>query len=658
MNFLAWGLFFIFQYASADVAVRSETPNPQLERAEWISLNGPWNFGYGDEGPRNFGQSRTSELPFKIVVPFAPETTMSGIGNAEFEPEKDVVWYQRQVAVPATWDGRALLHFAAVDYEAEVFVNGKFVAHHRGGYAPFSVDLTGLISGDHFELQLRAYDPATSTQIARGKQEILRHEGNIFYDKSTGIRDSVWIERIENAFIRELYFLPKVDGQLTVEAEVAYANTAKKDPLSVEISVLREGQTVVSARASVKDGKAIMTMKVDDVQLWSPESPSLYTVTAKVLRSKVRPSGLKNRVVDTVQSYTGFKSIEKINGQIYLNGKALVQKLVLDQGYYPASGYTPANVSDMETDIKMAQAMGLNGARFHQQPPTAYKRYLADKLGYLYWIEMPSARDLRDSVARENFHHEAAELFKNHRNGVGFIVGVGYNETWGLWEMSPQQKGTEQVALARTVLPLLPPEVMFSPNDGWEQISGVDQSGNPVVELADISNRFILALHDYPERGQWLRDVYGDLHLEPKPGMHVPRGGGQGAAAFAEGYGYDPRAVAILSEYGGATTYFVEGELPNYLFGYHQIERQMETAFERIFDHITVAHNVRFFNGNTCYTQLRDTKFEKNGLLYETGEPKFLLDLFLRRPPFSEEIQPTKDAVAADGKMCYDVFAK
>lgn len=597
--------------------MRLETPNPQMERKNWLSLNGEWEFDYSDgEGETHTtGKIRSTPLLQKINVPFAPETFLSGIGNAQFDPKHDVVWYRRIVKLPAAWNRSALLHFGGVDYEAEIYVDGKLIGVHRGGYTAFSFNLSSVIKNDSFELMVRAFDPATSTQIARGKQEILRNEGNIFYNKSTGIRESVWVEKIGNSYLKDIKLDPDVSGNLSIKSVIA----GQSSGLTLKTSVYLKGQVVAEATTTVS-GKTITNLKLPRVHLWSPNAPTLYDLKITLVDG--------DKVVDEIFSYTGFKSIEKKDGKIFLNGKRLIQKLVLDQGYYPESGYTPVSAAQMEQDILLAKKAGFNGARFHQQTANAYKRYLADKHGYLYWVELPSARDLRDVRARNNFFKEGVEIFHAAKNGVGFIVAVGFNETWGLWQMSPAQQAREQIALARLVYPILPSQALYSPNDGWQNISGVDDKGHPIPELADIRKRLILSLHDYPEVGLGLYEMYNKLGARPAAGTYIPRNFGRDQAAFVEGFGFDPEAVVFLSEYGGVTTYFPPGPIPDYLFGYHRIERDAESAISRILHQFNTISTLKFFGGGSCYTQLRDTKYEKNGLFEEDGKLKYPMERF------------------------------
>ena len=330
---------------------RPEYPRPRLERRRWVNLNGEWEFGRGPE-PR---------FERRIVVPFSPQSQLSGIGE---RAPGDVLWYRRRFDAPES--ERLLLHFGAVDYRAQVLVNQTEVARHEGGHTPFTADLSEVVKATGNELVVRVEDPQRDPTIPRGKQSWTETNETIFYTPTSGIWQTVWLEPLPVDGLRGLRVRPELDAGV-VELEVDAGG-----PLEVTASL----------RGVVVGGWAgpagTCRIALDPVVAWSPESPQLYDLRIVVRDATGKP-------VDEVGSYFGLRSVETRDGRFWLNGEPYVQRLVLDQGYFPGGLLTAASDADLRRDIELAKLLGFNGARKHQKVEDPRWLYWADRLGFLVW---------------------------------------------------------------------------------------------------------------------------------------------------------------------------------------------------------------------------------------------------------------------------------
>jgi len=364
--------------AAGDVP-RPEHPRPQLHRPTWLNLNGTWQFEIdgGDSGIDRGILER--ELEGEITVPFAPETEASGISTLDF---LEAVWYRRTVTVPADWEGlRPILRFGAVDHDATVWANGQEVARHRGGFTPFSADLSGLArAGEEVEIVVRARDHRDALQ-ARGKQSVWYHATHATYPRTTGIWQTVWLEGVPEVAIRTLRVIPSLAG----------SSFAIDAPLSAN----RPG-TVLEVSASVPGGEEVATAQVradldlaphlelaipaEHVRVWGPGAPELYALTVRLL-------GAEGEVLDEVSSYAGLRSTSLDGREFRINGQKVFQRLVLDQGYWAETFMTSPTDRAMVEDIRLAYEAGFNGARLHQKVFEERMLFWADLHGYLVWGE-------------------------------------------------------------------------------------------------------------------------------------------------------------------------------------------------------------------------------------------------------------------------------
>jgi Glycosyl hydrolases family 2, sugar binding domain/Glycosyl hydrolases family 2, TIM barrel domain/Glycosyl hydrolases family 2 len=405
--------------------VHPEYPRPQLVRSEWLNLNGLWQLAFAKEGE---AAPVGKELSERILVPFPVESALSGVMK-----HADRLWYRRTFQVPAKWSGqRVLLHFGAVDWEATVWVNGKQIGSHQGGYDAFSFDITDALrpSGEQ-ELIVGVGDPTNNGPQPRGKQ-VLEPRG-IYYTPTTGIWQTVWLEPVPEASVAGLKIVPDVDGGKVVVTVLGRGNT---EGSYLDVYVEGGGETSV---AVPKFGAAHeFSLKLP--KLWSPESPFLYDLTVRVMKDQ--------KEVDVVKSYFGMRKItlgkdDKGVTRLFLNNKPLFQVGPLDQGFWPDGLYTAPTDEALKYDIEITKKLGFNMTRKHVKVEPARWYYWCDKLGLLVWQDMPSGdRSVRSGGGEMKRTPESARIYERElkamldglHNHPSIIMWVVFNEGWGQFD--------------------------------------------------------------------------------------------------------------------------------------------------------------------------------------------------------------------------------
>jgi len=523
---------------------RPEYPRPRLRRRDWVSLNGEWEFGAGEK----------QVFDRRILVPFCPESRLSGIG----ELPGDTVWYRTRFNAPA--GERMVLHFGAVDYRATVWVNDVEVARHEGGHTPFSADVTSTLRGRDNVLVVRADDPLTDKTTPRGKQFWGPKPEGIFYTPTTGIWQTVWLEPLPTRHLRGLRLTPDFNGG-AVDFEVQAEGV-------VRLVVTLEGEVV--GRWEGKAGRGRIALLA--IAPWHPDSPALYEVDAMLLDAE-------GNIADRVFSYFGLRSVAARDGQVWLNGKPIVQRLVLDQGYFPDGLLTAPSDHAMRGDIEVAKALGFNGARKHQKVEDPRWLYWADRLGFLVWDEMPSTQEFSDEAARR-LELEWAEVVRRDRDHPCVVAWAPANESFGLEHIAPEVR-SKFVARMYKVTHELDPTRPVSSNDGWEHA------------LTDLCT-----LHDYTSPEEVARR-YRSLEsiLDGKASGHRP---------YDPGYGYRGEPV-LVTEFGGVKMSGSGG------WGYAQVADvdHFLQVYRGLIEGLMDPGPVEGF----CYTQLTDVEQEQNGLL-------------------------------------------
>ncbi len=391
-------------------------PRPQMVRSAWTNLNGLWQFmeaKAGEEPPIG------KELPQQILVPYPVASALSGVMT-----NMDRLWYRRTFTMPREWaNQRLLLHFGAVDWEATVYVNGKKVGEHRGGYDAFTLDISSALNpAGAQELIVGVFDPTDRGNQPRGKQVL--KPGGIMYTPTTGIWQTVWLEPVPREHIENMVLTPDVDAQclnLTVQA------TGEAAALEVQATAF-EGQREAGSAAG-KPGTPIR-LPLDTIKLWSPTHPFLYDLKVELRRN--------NHTVDSVASYFGMRKIEiakDTNGlnRILLNGHFVMQVGPLDQGFWPDGLYTAPTDEALKYDIEITKKLGFNMTRKHVKVEPDRWYYWTDKLGLLVWQDMPSANN-RTPEAKQQYEVELDRLIKTHRNHPSIVMWVVFNEGWGQFD--------------------------------------------------------------------------------------------------------------------------------------------------------------------------------------------------------------------------------
>ncbi|HEX8480024.1 MAG TPA: glycoside hydrolase family 2 TIM barrel-domain containing protein [Telluria sp.] len=591
------------QNATADPAqaAQFEYPRPQLVREQWMNLNGKWRFRYDDE-LRCRVQEGISDWTHEINVPFAPETELSGIGDTGFHR---ACWYEREFTLAPT-DGRTILHFGAIDYSARVWVNGHLVAEHEGGHTPFRADITAVMNADGNQVvTVFAEDDPADLAKPRGKQDWLLEPHSIWYPRTTGIWQTVWVEQVAATYIRNLRWTP-IFETYEIGCEVL-ANGDVQEDLFVEVKIWHGEQLLADDYYKLLGGEATRKIAlsdpgIDDSRnelLWSPERPTLLDVEVTLRRN--------GEVLDRVTSYTALRSVAINRDRFMLNGRAYPLKLVLDQGYWPESFLTAPSDAALRRDVELAKAMGFNGVRKHQKIEDPRYLYWADRLGLLVWEEMPSAyRFSPKAITR--MVKEWTEAIERDYSHPCIIVWVAFNESWGVPNLTLTQAHRNAVEALYHLTRTLDATRPVIGNDGWEA-SATD----------------ILGIHDYdsdPEKLQAryaVSDPVRTLFDQRRPG---------GRILTLDGFPHRGQPI-VLTEFGGIaydkSTAQTGTAQPEQTWGYSR--RQSDESFHDLYRRLLEVVNTTFMFSGFCYTQFADTFQEANGLLCADRTPKLPLEV-------------------------------
>jgi hypothetical protein len=554
--------------------VLPEYPRPQLVREAWLNLNGLWDFAMT---PRD--ATRPDEFPEQILVPFPVESALSGVMRNV--TENDRLWYRRTFEVPPDWnEQRVLLHFGAVDFETVVWINGREVGQHRGGYSPFHFDVTAeLRVGGSNELIVAVWDPTDAGTQPRGKQ-VRKPDRGIFYTAASGIWQTVWIEPVPATHVRRLALVPDIDAnRMLIRTEVAGARPDTR----VEVEVTANGRRV--ARATGGHGEEL-ALSIRRPRLWSPEDPFLYDLRVTVRQGR--------HSIETVSSYFGMRKIalgqdEAGVTRIFMNNKPYFMLGFLDQGYWPDGIYTAPTDDALRFDIEITRQLGFNMARKHVKIEPARWYYWADRLGLIVWQDMPSGDrsigsndpDLvRTPESAAQFEVELQAMIEAFRNHPSIVLWVIFNEGWGQYDTARLTDWVKETDPTRLVISA----------SGWT------------------------------DRGTG--DAH-DIHAYPGPASPPP----------------EPRRAAVLGEFGGLGLKVDGHTWADQTWGYRgmgtaeRLARQYMRLLARVYE-------LKETPGLSAavYTQTTDVEYEGNGLLtYDRAvvkiDPKLLREINLGRVP-------------------------
>jgi beta-galactosidase/beta-glucuronidase len=570
--------------ASQPAVPRSEYPQPQFQRADWKTLNGEWQFEFDD---KNVGLdehwAERGKFTRKIQVPYAFETKLSGIGDTGFHPW---VWYRRTFDMPASWSGkRTLLRFGAVDYEAIVWVNGMRAGQHEGGHTPFTLDVTPMMKAGANAIVVRAFDPPTDRYIPRGKQYWERESRSIFYTRTSGIWQPVWIETAGDSYLEQVRITPSLDGTVRFEARIE----RPQPDLQLVASIRYRDKDVTSTSVAANGPRAMAAAGIMSPAFWSVGSPNLYDVTFELRKGTA--------TIDRVSSYFGFREVGVEGNRMTLNRRPVYLRFLLDQGYWPESTLTPPTDDAIQFDIKAAKEMGFNGVRKHQKLEDPRFLYWADKLGFLVSSEMANAY-LYDDQYVTRFTREWTEAVERDYNHPSIVMWVPINESWGVPNLRDARQANHLKALY-TLTRSLDATRLVIDNDGWEHTDMTD----------------LFAIHDYMRTGDGLYEKYKDLG---KPGVAIPD---NAFPVLVPGYRYNGTPV-YLSEFGGIAFIPPGHVVPKEAWGYSGVEKTPESALSRLRGLYEAIARIPAIGG-ICYTQITDVEQEVNGLLTYDRKMKF-----------------------------------
>lgn len=419
--------------------VLPEYPRPVMVREKWQNLNGLWQFEeakLGDKIP--FGES----LNDQILVPFPWESALSGV-RKQFDSRRAL--YRRTFTISKEWNGqRILLHFGAVDWESTIYINGRCVGTHKGGYDAFNFDITSFLEEGEQELIVFVFDPGDDEAIAFGKQNNARFSDpqRYAYSPSSGIWQTVWLEPVPNTYLSDIHITPDVDSEMiTISAN---ANTQAFGKLKLRAQAIADGKVISSGQGEFNKD---FYVSVPNPKLWSPDSPFLYDLHIQVVDSLT--------VVDEIKSYFGMRKISMkkyMNLQrIVLNDEFLFQMGPLDQGYWPDGLYTAPTDEGLKWDIEMAKEFGFNMIRKHIKVEPQRWYYWCDKLGILVWQDMPSTFKKRTEEDETQFENELQRMIKSHWNHPSIINWIIFNEHWGAYDVPRITKSVMELDPSRLV---------------------------------------------------------------------------------------------------------------------------------------------------------------------------------------------------------------
>jgi len=598
-------------------------PRPQLVRKNWSSLNGRWDFAIDPDGlwmhPRDVQWKET------IEVPFAPETQASGVNCTGFFR---ACWYRRSIATPAMKHGeRLLLHFGAVDYNAKVWVNDWLEGTHEGGYTPFTIDLTPLCNVSTLTVVVQAEDDPVELSKPRGKQDWLLDPHSIWYYRTSGIWQTVWMEVVPETSIGRVRWTPNIE-RWEMGLEV-WLDGSRREGLRLEVKMKVGDLLLADDTYQVMSGEvhrriALSDPGIDDYRnglLWNPAVPTLIDVEMRLWTGR-------DGMLDEVCSYTALRAIHVDADKIVLNGRPYMLRLVLDQGYWPQSGLTAPDDEALRRDVELAKAMGFNGVRKHQKLEDPRYLYWADRLGLLVWEEMPSAYRFSEKSVQRVTREWTAALERDYSH-PSIMALVPINESWGVPNLPMNPTERHYVRGLYHLTKTLDPTRPVIGNDGWESVA-----------------TDIIGIHDYDSDPKRIYARYSTDSVLPRL-FKRERPGGRVLVLEQDRPTEQP---IVLSEFGGIALARDSAST----WGYSRVDSGATLAkkYEQL---MAVIHSLSILAG-FCYTQFADTYQEANGLLYDDRTPKFPLDVMSRatrggKGAPAEVVEPQAHARAAQEAM-------
>lgn len=558
-------------------------PRPDFIRENYISLDDVWLFGFDDDGKiyKNLKKDEEYDLPLEIIVPFPYQSPASGINSQE---KHERVCYEKHFYTDFSENKTALLHFGAVDHDAEVWLNGKYIGSHSGGYTPFCFDVSDIINDGENSLTVYVTDEFRHDTV-RGKQIWEGEPKSCFYGAVTGIWQEVWLEFTGRDYITDVNFITDFDRH-SVTAELTF-NKKISGNISAEVS--KNGENYTTLRQFVSGRTARLLIAFEDVGFndkeaynWSPSHPNLFDVSFTLETENG---------ADTVETYFGIRKISTADGRLYFNNSQFFLKMVLDQGYWTEGIYRPDDDDKFREDVEWTLRLGFNGARKHQKIEDPKYYYWADRLGLPVWGELPSFYAFSDYSCADA-ENAMREFIKRDRNHPCIVAWVPFNESWGLRNLLGDSRHADFAREIYYLCKRSDPSRLISTNDGWENVSPTD----------------ICGVHDYRKFDEKLCEYYSDT-------KNLEGGSARTGHPYIlpeESYGGQP---VMLTEFGGKR---IDGDAG---WGYDLPAESREKYIADIRLDVENIIKTHTFCGY-CYTQLTDVYQETNGLLYMNRTPK------------------------------------
>jgi len=556
---------------------RPEYPRPQMVRDNWLNLNGIWEFQVdaGLSGEER-GLYQGGEFSQTINVPFCPESKLSGINYNDF---LRCIWYRRKFHLPGNWRKmRIFLHFGAVDYEATVWVNGEKAGTHRGGYTPFSFEITPLLKKEENLVVVRARDDVRSHLQPSGKQSPKWESYGGMYTRTSGIWQTVWLEAVPSTFIQSFRLYPDLDrGKVSFRVNI----NGEVEGLILNTKIFASGKKVGEREIPARNW-LFFSIKLSEIYPWQVDKPFLYDIEFSLKE--------RGKCQDKVKSYFGLRKIEIQGKKVFLNNRPIFQRLVLDQGFYPEGIYTAPTMEALRQDIELSLSCGFNGARLHQKVFEPYFLYWADKRGYLVWEEYPNwGIDHSHPAALKIILKEWLEVIERDFNHPSIIGWCPFNET-------PQNQDPELIQIIyRTTKSIDPTRPV------------IDTSGYHHIETD------IYDCHNYEQDPEKFSSSFEAFKKGGQPWRNDPEN-----QSPYQGQPY------FVSEYGG--TWWNPHQKNNKAWGYGKRPETEEEFLER-YRRLTQALLFHPRISGFCYTQLYDIEQEVNGLYTYQRCPKFDLSI-------------------------------
>lgn len=587
------------------IALLREHPRPTFARPGWTSLDGTWEFasGAGDDDPLTLAYDDV------ITVPFPPESAASGIGTDTCEHPR----YRRTFTADPPPTHRLLLHFEGVDHDARVWVNGRYVGGHSGGYTPFTLDITDALAagtdGVH-TLVVAADDDAHDLEIPRGKQAWTTTPATIWYRRSSGIWRGVWLEEAPATRLDAVRWVSEdATGDLT---GTVWLTGHDAGPLTVEALLTHEGTLLARHTIQATGPQVEFRMRLGDPRtvpltdlLWAPGHPALIDIELRLRRA--------GEIVDEVASYTGLRTVGVDRGRVTLNGRRAFCRLVLEQGYWPDTHFTAPSLDALRAEARLIADLGFNGLRMHQVPADPRFLRACDELGLLVWADLPAAQAFTAASLRRTVTNLAG-LVDRDRNHPSVIAWVPFNESWGVPDVARSDTQRHAVVALHALARALDPTRLALGNDGWEHVVGD-----------------VIGVHDYGHDARKLRRKYakgvvaatlawrrpfGRRQLVGPPGARLsgatPWGRGRQLARTLALEG----TPVLLSEFGGVS---LDSDASAWQ-GYGRV-RTPSALVARVAA-MTDAVGPESALAGFCWTQLTDTLQEQNGLTRPDRTPK------------------------------------